>query len=251
MNIATGRQVISRTIGAVVDILYPPACPFCLGPFNPHPTNDFLRLCTKCRADFLNDDRPCFRCGLPVGPHVDTADGCLQCHRRDFRFQQVLRLGLYQDELRAACIRAKGRDAVPLAAALAGLLEQTHKAALRKMNPHVIAAVPQFPGHRLTRIHHSAETMATVLAERLGVPFHRKLLRKPHRTPDQSALPRTQRLKNLHRAFSVKRNCHITGQRVLLVDDILTTGTTASECSRALRNAGAESVGVAVIAVVP
>ena len=119
------------------------------------------------------------------------------------------------------------------------------------MNPDFVVSVPQFRGHRLTRVHHSAETMAAVLAERLELPFRRTLLRKPHRTPDQSALPRTGRLKNLHKAFSLRRNSVIAGQRVLLVDDILTTGTTASECARTLRDAGAALVGVAVMAVVP
>ena len=251
MNIASGRQIVSRAVDAVADILYPPACTFCLGPPHPASASDTLRLCAECRAAFLNDDRPCIRCGLPVGPHVDTSSGCFQCHRRDYRFQRVFRLGLYKDELRQACIRAKSRDAVPLAGDLAVLLEQTHHAAMRQMNPDVVVSVPQFWGHRLTRVHHAAETMAAVLAERLRVPCRRRLLRKPHRTPDQSALTRTQRLKNLHRAFAVQRNCRLTGQRVLLVDDILTTGTTASECSRALRNAGAAFVAVAVIAVVP
>jgi len=58
-------------------------------------------------------------------------------------------------------------------------------------------------------------------------------------------------LKNLAKAFAVQRGTELKGQRVLLVDDILTTGTTANECSRVLRSAGAEFVGVAVVAVVP
>lgn len=88
------------------------------------------------------------------------------------------------------------------------------------------------------------------MAERIGIPFPRHLLRKSKRTPDQSVLPRAQRLKNLHKVFTVPGGTDLKGQSILLVDDILTTGTTANECSRTLRAAGAESVFIAVLAVV-
>ena len=152
--------------------------------------------------------------------------------------------------MRRACIRAKSPGAEPLASALGSLLQLTHHEAISETSLDSLVVVPQFWGHRVTRPHHSAETIAEVMAERIGIPFRRRLLRKPKRTPDQSALPRAQRLKNLHQAFAVPRGANLKGQRILLVDDILTTGTTANECSRTLRAAGAEAVFVAVLAVV-
>lgn len=250
MSIAAGKSFLTQTLSSALDVIYPPVCAFCTAALDVDLEVDAVRLCVSCRTSFQNDDRACLRCGMPVGPHANTEDGCLRCRQRDVRFHRVIRLGVYEEELRSACIRAKSRGAEPLAGALAGWLEQTHHEAFCEVIPDVVVAVPQFRVHRLTRPHHSAETIAEVLSERLEVPFGRGLLRKPNRTPDQSSLPRAKRLKNLSGAFSVRRGNELKGQRVLLVDDILTTGTTANECSRALRAAGAAFVGVAVIAVV-
>ena len=251
MSLAGRSRFFANAMGAVADVLYPPACAFCSAALDAGFASDGVRLCLRCRGAFQNSQDACLLCGMPVGPHVSTENGCSSCRRRDFRFRRVIRLGIYKDELRQACIRAKNPGADPLAGALAGQLAATHHQELADLKFDGLVVVPQFWSHRVTRTHHSAETIAEVLAERLRLPFHRRLLRKPKRTPDQSSLPRTARLKNLDKAFTVRRGTKLKGQRVLLVDDILTTGTTANECSRVLRAAGAEFVGVAVIAVVP
>lgn len=251
MDLAGRSRVLARAVGAFADVIYPPVCAFCSGVLGEEFETGSVRLCTTCRSAFLNSADACLRCGMPVGPHVETDEGCLSCSRRNFRFKRVVRLGVYKDELRHACIRAKNSGAEPLAGALAGILTEAHRELLGELKFDAVAVVPQFWGHRASRPHHSAETIAEVLSERLEIPFRRRLLRKPKRTADQSSLPRTERLKNLEKAFAVRRGTDLKKQRVLLVDDILTTGTTANECSRVLRSAGAEFVGVAVIAVVP
>ena len=91
-----------------------------------------------------------------------------------------------------------------------------------------------------------------MLAKRLGKPHGRGLLRKIKWTPDQSDLTAANRKLNLKDAFAVRpRPRLLAGKTVLLVDDILTTGTTANECTRALLHAGVAKVIVAVVAVVP
>jgi predicted amidophosphoribosyltransferase len=231
MSPAGRSRFFAKAVGAFTDVLYPPVCAFCSASLDVDLDTDGVRLCSTCHSAFLNSEEACVRCGLPVGPHVNTNDGCASCSSRDFRFKRVVRLGVYKDELRHACIRAKNPGAEPLAGALAGHLAEIHRVELVEMKLDLVVVVPQFWAHRATRSHHSAETIAEVLSERLGVPFRRRLLRKPKRTPDQSSLPRTERLKNLAKAFAVQRGTELKGQRVLLVDDILTTGTTANECS--------------------
>jgi len=242
--------ILKRAIGSVTDVVYPPVCAFCSAELDGAFETDAVRLCSSCRSDFEAEHEACFCCGVPIGPHINPADGCSRCSSRDFRFKRVFRIGVYEDEMRRACIRAKSPGAEPLASALGGLLHQTHLDSISELSLASVVIVPQYWGHRVTRPHHSAETIAEVLADRIGIPFRRRLLRKPKWTPDQSVLPRVQRLKNLHKAFTVPRCADLKGQKVLLVDDILTTGTTANECSRTLRAAGAESVFVAVLAVV-
>jgi ComF family protein len=159
---------------------------------------------------------------------------------------------LYNDVLRTACIRAKAATQSPLAAALANFLwlQECHE--FDSASVDLVVPVPRHWTKHLMLPHHAAETISRVLARRLGKPHVRGLLRKIRWTPDQSDLTATNRKLNLKDAFAVRpRPRSLAGKTVLLVDDILTTGTTANECTRALLHAGAAKVIVAVVAVVP
>lgn len=248
------RSRLRLAVSSIVDFALPPACAFCTRDLQDdfEATVDGITLCGRCRKNFTSDERsPCFRCGMPVGPYVDTRDGCPECSRRGFRFDRVIRLGVYEDSLRTACIRGKSRGAEALAAAMASLLWKKQQDELNDFAPDIIVPVPQFWLHWFTRPHHQALTMAEVLGERLNCPCDERLVRKTRRTIDQSSLPRAKRLTNLKQAYAVRPQNKLKGQRVLIVDDILTTGTTSNELAKVILKAGASDVAVAVIAVVP
>ncbi len=243
---------------AAFRFVFPPSCPLCHRDVDLDERRDFGRpiapvLCDRCSNGMLPaPSRRCLRCGLPVGPHARTDDGCPYCRSLRFRFRRVIRLGLYDDLLRTTCIRAKGTTQSPLAAALANLVWLQERQELDAEQIDVVVPVPRHWTRRLLRPHHAAETISRVLARRLGKPHGRGLLRKIKWTPDQSDLSAANRKLNLKDAFAVRpRRRLLAGKTVLLVDDILTTGTTANECTRALLHAGAAKVIVAVIAVVP
>lgn len=250
------RRLAGQIFAPMVDLVLPPVCAFC-GEY--HATTDSpdfgresVRLCPECVGTLLKDDRDaCRRCGQPVGPYSsDTTKGCVICRPKRQRHKEIIRLGTYDDELRNAVIRCKNRGAEPLAAALGDLLFCEHAQRLRDLNADLIAPVPQHWLHWFSRPHHSALTVASTLSNRLQIPLRDHLVRKVRRTPDQSSLHRSERLKNLNRAFRVSAARRVAGKRVLVVDDILTTGSTAGEMARALRASGATYVAVAVIAVV-
>ncbi len=243
---------------AAFRFVFPPSCPLCeestdSGSWRMEGHLVTPVLCQPCIEVITPaTGNRCFRCGVTLGLYVKSTDGCPNCRRRGFRFSQVVRLGNYEDELRQACIRGKAPHQQPLAAALANLFWLQERTALEAANADLIAPVPRFWTRRLMQEHHSAETISRVLAQRLGLPLRRTLLHKIRWTTDQSDLAAAQRKKNLRNAFAVwfgRRE--LKGKTVLLVDDILTTGTTANECARALLNAGAKRVVVAVLAVVP
>lgn len=250
------RRVAGRIVGPFVDLVLPPVCALCGEYHQPSDSldldSDSIRLCNDCVGSFLKDTRDaCRRCGRPVGPHSpDTTSGCVVCRPKRQRYKEVIRLGTYDDALRTACIRSKNRGSEPLAAALGDLLFCEQRERLQAINADIIVPVPQHWLHWFTRPHHSALTVADRLSKHLRVPLKDGLVRKVRHTADQSSLSRALRLKNLHRAFRVGPFRRVAGKRILVVDDILTTGSTANEMSRALRAAGARHVAVAVIAVV-
>lgn len=247
------RSLLHDAASSFVDFMLPPACAFCTRDLQTDwkAKTDGINLCGRCRNNFTSDERsPCMKCGMPVGPYVDTSQGCPECTRRNFQFEQVIRLGVYEDSLRTACIRGKSRGAEALAAALASLLWKMRQDRLDEFAPDVVVPIPQFWLHRFTRPHHQALTMAEALAGRIGVPRNERVVRKTRRTVDQSSLPRAKRLTNLKQAYNVRSNHQLVERRVLIVDDILTTGTTSNEVARVITKAGASAVAVAVIAVV-
>jgi predicted amidophosphoribosyltransferase len=255
-TIRNARRAAGRIIGPFVDLVLPPVCALCGEHHQPADASEFcsgsIRLCNDCVSSFLKDTRDaCRRCGRPVGPHSpDTTAGCVICRPKRQRYKEVIRIGTYDDELRTACIRSKNRGSEPLAAALGDLLFCEQRERLQAIDADLIVPVPQHWLHWFTRPHHSALTVADRLSKHLRVPLRDGLVRKVRHTVDQSSLSRSSRLKNLHRAFRVGPLRRVAGKRILVVDDILTTGSTASEMARALRAAGARHVAVAVIAVV-
>lgn len=242
---------------AAFRFVFPPSCPLCHRDVELDERDDVGRLiapmlCDRCSAEMLPaPSRRCLRCGLPVGPHA-LNDSCPHCRSQKFRFRRVIRLGLYDNSLRTACIRAKSPTQFPLAAALANLAWLQERDELDAEAIDVVIPVPRHWIRQLANPHHAAETISRVLARRLRKPHGRGLLRKIKWTPDQSDLTAAHRKLNLKDAFAVRpRPRSLAGKTVLLVDDILTTGTTANECSRALLHAGVAKVIVAVVAVVP
>lgn len=229
--------------------LYPPVCPLCS-----HDVSEELAAITGgfCQAcwDALVHSRgaACLRCGATIGPNLDPAAGCSYCNQENFAFDRVFCIGVYEDALRAACLRAKQNGAESLAATLATSLWLKHAAALRQTPIDVVVGIPQHWLLRWVRPHHTADTLAAVLARRLQLPLGTHILKKVRFTRFQMHLGLTERRTNLKRAFAVARPRAIAGATVLLVDDILTTGTTANEAAKVLKKAGAARVVVAVLA---
>ena len=244
------QDFCAESLALAAELVYPEACVICQDDLTTD-CRDGIWLCGVCRSKLSIDNGDvCLRCGASVGPYIETSQGCLKCRRRNFRFKQVVRLGLYQGELRLQVIAGKGNGARLLSLTLADCLWSCQQARFAEMKAEVVVAVPTFWMKRAYAPHHQAETLAERLAERLQLPLARGVLSKVRYTVDQSSLPRELRTTNLSKAFRVTRPGKVRGKIVLLADDVLTTGTTASECAKALKQAGAREVIVAVLAVV-
>ena len=118
---------------------------------------------------------------------------------------------------------------------------------LRVRQFDMIVPVPLHPTRQRERGFNQASLLAELLAARVSIPC-KPMLKRVRYTTTQTALDRTERMENLHNAFRLRRNSDVRGLHVLLVDDVLTTGSTLSECARVLKRAGAISVYAATAA---
>jgi len=173
---------------------------------------------------------------------------CVGCRGRRFHFDTVVPLGVYRDQLRSAVLKMKRPSGEPLACALGQLLVLRRKEKLTQLRPQWVAPVPMHWFRRAMRKTNSPELLAEQIARGLGTAFAPRLLRRRRNTRLQPDLAPGERFHNVRGAFEVGAACDVQGARVLLVDDVLTTGATASEAASVLRRAGADMVAVAVVA---
>ncbi|MEZ6055669.1 MAG: phosphoribosyltransferase family protein [Planctomycetaceae bacterium] len=217
-------------------------------PFSPGRVGREL-VCGRCRENLLpKETNVCWRCSAPVGPYLKTNSGCVHCARDRFQFTRALALGAYEGELKRVCLLAKQREQVHISGPLGKLLCERWGAELAAWRPDVVVAVPRHWTTRLRSIEAPPDVLGEVLADFLLCPLERHILRKRRRTSPQSTLKPAERRRNLRDAFRMARGVRLDGCRVLLVDDVLTTGTTANEVTRTLKSAGAAEVLVAVVA---
>jgi len=232
---------LARTMG---DFLFTPSCMWCERSISP----DEVDFCERCTGYFLPAEQPqCERCSAIVGPYLDTKNGCFTCQKERFHFNTITSLGAYDRELRKACLRCKIQGNNALTTALTNLLQQRNHDRLRNLEPDLIVPIPHHWSDRLLRPHQPPDAMAESIGAFLDVPIDRYLIRKTRRTAKQLTLTESERRKNLRSAFQC-RSSDLTGATILLIDDVLTTGTTANQAARCLKQAKAKRIDVAVIA---
>lgn len=234
---------------AALDFLYPPACSCCARELDSSGASAGFALCALCRREIAPEiPFACSRCAAPVGPFLDSSGGCVHCRTDRFTFERVYRLGVYDGPLRTVCLRGKEAGGDRLIAAAGELLCDREAASLSGEAIGLVLPIPHHWSQRLLRPHNPAAELARVLARRLKAQFSAHILVKVRRTPAQSRLSPTERRANLRGAFRVRGPAAVRGQTILLADDILTTGTTAHQAARVLKDAGAGRILVAVLA---
>jgi ComF family protein len=239
------RQLITDLGRGVRQILYPGLCVVCSTPLGDRP-GDF---CEGCRAALLDDPHPaCRRCASTLGQNLPVGERCPRCQDESFQFDGVIRLGTYDGARREVILRMKHGRYEALSECV-GELWAEH-AAERLKAVRGVAVVP-IPLHWRTRWHrgyNQAELLARALASRLHLTCDTRWLRRVRLTRKQTDVAPSARRVNVRGAFRAAPSVKWRGATVLLVDDVLTTGSTASDAARALKEAGAAHVSVAVLA---
>ncbi|HEX4129995.1 MAG TPA: ComF family protein [Pirellulales bacterium] len=206
-------------------------------------------LCHECRRELVPPAvARCGRCAARTGLPTSREVGCPLCTAYPLRFDRVLTIGSYDAALREAVLRMKHWRGESLTIAMAELLVECLETELRALAIDVVVPVPMHWWRRLRRTTNSADLLAEVVARHLGKPWHPRLVTRRRSTEPQHLLSPGQRRRNVRGAFRTSPRLNWRGASALLVDDILTTGSTCSEIARLLKHSGAAEVNVLVVA---
>lgn len=217
-------------------LLYPPRCVCCDTILGLHEKG----CCPKCEKSLPRiKGSSCMKCGKPVAGQEQ--EYCEDCRKYPHEFDRGKAAFTYTGAMRRSVYRMKHdnrRDYLPF---YAEEMVQAVASELPRWRPEVILPIPMHPRRKRRRGYNQSELLAEHISRLTGIPVKKNLLRCVKQTSAQKSLNRKERMKNLEGSMAVAGET-IGFKRVLLVDDVYTTGSTMDEAAKVLKNAGAESI---------
>ncbi len=225
---------LQKLLSGVFDWIYPPVCASCGKPGS--------LLCDSCREQLHSvGEHYCSKCGKPLR----KGSKCRLCRTHEFRFQASRAPYIYDGPAAAMIKSLKYNGNMSLAPILADLLSVFWKEL--NWDIDIIVPVPLSGERRAQRGFNQSEMIGKAFAKRTGLKSDPRALMKVRHTLQQVGLDAEQRRENLQGAFAAE-GVLVRGKRVLLLDDVMTTGSTFAECSAVLLDAGAKSVNCLSVA---
>ena len=231
-------------MGAITSLLYPPVCTICS-------TSVASReyLCQDCETKITHIVPPfCAKCSEPFDGAISGPFNCANCAHRTLYFDAAVAAYRSRGIVRRVILDFKYGKQVHLRHLVARwLFAALDDSRLREREFDLIVPVPLHPARQRERGFNQADLLAELLSRRVSVPVN-AVLERVRYTTTQTAFDRVERMENLRGAFRLRGNADVRQLHVLLIDDVLTTGSTLSECARVLKRAGACSIYAATAA---
>ena len=248
---------VRLTAQAAANLLFPPRCMLCSGwpdsEVTPTGSKTCPRLCARCAAAIQRErnERACPRCAASVAPYEVSNGRCASCRRRRPRVAGTVRVGTYFVEAGIAGLGVllrsyKYHAREELGPVLGEWLADVVTEAPWLEHIEAIVSVPTHWTRRVRRPLYAADAIAAVVARQTGLP-HVPILRRVRGGKHQIGLKLDERVANVRGVFAIRKRVNLQQARLLLIDDVKTTGATLNECARVLREGGAEEVYAAVI----
>jgi len=234
---------LTHAFKAAFNLLLPPVCLLCDQRLPD--SQDNINLCPDCLGETRSISPGHCSCCSRIFHSSASNHLCGTCIDRPPAFSSVYAVGAYSGSIKSAIHKLKYRNQLSLAPSLGKLITDTLTEQTGTFTPDCIIPVPLHVSRLRRRGYNQALEIARPVAKRLKAPLEPMLLRRERNTPQQQGLTAKERQKNLRNAFTLTRPT--AARRVLLVDDVMTTGETLRECSRVLIDGGIEEVRVAVL----
>lgn len=248
----TLRSVLDSVGDSLASLVLPAPCRICGTGLD---TSNRLPVCRGCLDSFQPIQQPlCRICGRPFHSAVIAIDAnplCHLCRRGVYGFDLAKSFAVYNDSMVRAITILKYEAVIPLGDWFAARLHECMACDADLQAVDAVIPVPLDPSRLRQRGYNQAEVVARPLARRLRVPLNTQLLMRTRPRPHRLKLTRRERWQTVRGAFVMARGACVDKLRVMLVDDVFTTGATLDACARTLRRAGASKIlGLTVARVV-
>jgi len=237
------RHRLRTASDALVSVIFPAGCRIC-----DELLTDSRRvpICQQCLAS-LQRIQPiaCEICGLPLPGFAQKEEQpllCSACKDKTYAFDCARSYAIYDGPLVRAILLLKFEQIEPLGIWFAERLVEVVHSEAEKLAADVVVPVPLHRQRERERGYNQAALISKPLAKRLRLPHKAVLLVRTRARPDKRILSLEERWESVRGAFATRPGRQVDNLRVLLIDDVLTTGATLDACARALRDAGAKSV---------
>lgn len=206
-----------------------------------------MRVCMKCneKLHYIGALR-CLRCGKKL--YSEKEEFCNDCKTKSHLFKQGVGVFAYDDKIKQAMYRFKYSNRRDYANFFGETIAARHGYLIRRWQPQVIIPIPLYKIKYFQRGYNQAELIANVLGRELEIPVDKEILVRAKKTRAMKELNDEERVKNLQNAFKLSENI-VKYKKILLVDDIYTTGATIDACSEVLLAGGAKEVYFASVCI--
>ena len=239
----TVAHFLENLSGALASICFPAGCQLC-----DEPLTDARRLplCDHCLSSFQEiPPGYCDVCGQPGAFDPEFPKEipyCPDCQQRRFAFQLARSYGLYEGALARAIVLLKHEEMESLGNWFAERLSEVVQKEGQRMAADAIVPVPLHRVRRRERGFNQVDLIGRPLSKRLRLSYLPVLLMRSRPRPEKHLLRKDERWEAVRGAFALRKQHRVDNLRILLLDDVMTTGATLDACSRALCDAGAKSV---------